>query len=57
MRLAKRPAQVIATDLYWGVAQPLQWTYADAQLSVKGVAVRDYPISISCRVGTERPAP
>lgn len=49
LRLAKRPSQVIATDLYWGVAQPLHWTYADEELNVKGLAVTDYPIVISCR--------
>jgi len=49
LRLAKRPSQVIATDLYWGVAQPLHWTYADEELNVKGLAVSDYPIVISCK--------
>ncbi|MBN1343666.1 MAG: discoidin domain-containing protein [Phycisphaerae bacterium] len=47
--LEKRPSQVVLTDLYWGVRQPAVWTHEDGFLTLTGLVIRDYPVTVSCR--------
>jgi hypothetical protein len=44
-----RPKKVLLTDLYWGLAQPAQWSYANGRVVLENLIVRDYPVGISLR--------
>lgn len=45
--MARRPAQVLVTDLYWGLSQPATWSYQDGRVTVDRLLVHDYPLMIS----------
>ncbi|MEI6915950.1 MAG: hypothetical protein WCL39_12510, partial [Armatimonadota bacterium] len=42
-----QPADVVLTDLYWGITQKAQWTYENNRLVIKGVVLHDYPVVVS----------
>jgi hypothetical protein len=45
----QRPKEVKLIDLYWGVAQPAQWSYEAGTLTFRDLIVRDYPLVIAVR--------